>query len=75
MDAGGSATQEQLPRKQVQEGSPLMCRMHEYREAHGCARTAFWLLFFGEALNYRIVILHSEAARRVKAMDGFHEKK
>jgi len=35
----------------------------------------FWLLFFGEAQNYRVVILHSEAAQRVKAMDGFHEKK
>jgi len=35
----------------------------------------FWILFFGEAQNYRILILHSEAARRVKAMDGFHERK
>ena len=58
MDAGGRATQEQLPRKQVRDGSPF-----------------FWLLFFGEAQNYRTVILHSEAAQRVKTMDGLYEKK
>ena len=26
-----------------------MCRMHECSEAHGCARAAFCLLFFGDA--------------------------